>query len=246
MNKLSRSSIEPEKVVSFLKSKMQLKDVYQSILYQKVIEQAAQERNLTVTPAEIQYECDRLRREQRLERAADTLAWLADQMITVEDLEAGIRDRLLAKKLAEHIFASEVEKFFAQNKLDFDQVVVYQIIVPYNKVAQELFYQIEEQEISFYQAAHLYDIDEKRRQQCGYEGKLYRWNLKPDIASVVFAAKLGEVIGPLQSDQGYHLLLVEEFIYAQLTPQIYHSILDRMFKEWLASELNYMLHSQTG
>jgi hypothetical protein len=28
------------------------------------------------------------------------------------------------------------------------------------KLAQELFYQLEEQEISFYEAAHLYDIDE--------------------------------------------------------------------------------------
>ncbi len=181
-----------------------------------------------------------------MEKAEETLAWLADQLISPDDWEAGIRDRLLSQKLSESLFAKEVEKFFAQNKLDYQQVVLYQIIVPYDKVAQELFYQIEEEEISFYEAAHFYDLDEKRRQQCGYEGKLYRWSLKPDIAAVVFGSSPKHIIGPIKTDLGYHLLMVEEFIPAALTPDIYKEIMERMFKEWLASELNYMLHNQAG
>lgn len=246
MKELSRASIEPDEIVSFLKRNIQLKEVCQRVLYQRVIEQAAGARELTVTAEEIQAECDRLRREKRLEKAADTLAWLADQMITAEDMEAGIRSRLLEQKLARCLFAKEVEKFFAQNRLDFDHVLLYQIVVPYERVAQEVFYQIEEREISFYEAAHLYDIDEQRRQRCGFEGKIYRWNLKPDIAAVVFRAQPGEVIGPLKMEQGYHLLMVEEFILAELTPEKYQEILDGMFKQWLASELNYMLHNQTA
>jgi parvulin-like peptidyl-prolyl isomerase len=243
---ISNTSTEQGEVVNFLKREIQLKEVYQRILYQRVINQAAQERGLTVTPEEIQAEANQLRREKRLEKASDTLAWLADQMITADDWEAGICDRLMAKKLAQFLFAKEAEKFFAQNKLDFDQILLYQIIVPYERLAHEIFYQIEEQEISFYEAAHLYDIDERRRQQCGYEGKLYRWSLKPDFAAVVFSAQLGEVIGPLTTEQGYHLLLVEEFIPAELTPERYQDIIDRMFKDWLTSELNYRLHSQTA
>lgn len=246
MISVSRASTEAQEIVSFLKRDMQLKEVCQRLLYQRVIDQAARERGITVSPEEIQAECDRLRRDKRLERAADTLAWLADQMITADDLEAGIRDRLLSQKLAESLFAKEVEKFFAQNRLDFDKILLYQIIVPYQKVAQEVFYQIEEQEISFYHAAHLYDIDERRRQQCGCEGELERWAIKPDIAPFVFNAPIGEVIGPIATELGYHLLMVEEFIPAELTPQRYKDILDGMFKQWLASELNYMLHNQAS
>ena len=241
-----QSAIEPDEITSFLKKDLQLKAVYQKILYQKVINQAAQERGLTVTPEEIQAEANRLRYEKRLEKAADTLAWLASEMISVEDWEAGICDRILAKKLAECLFAKEVEKVFAQNRLDFDQILLYQIVLSDGKLAQELFYQIEDGEISFYEAAHLYDVDERRRQQCGYEGKLFRWNLKPELAAVVFSTKAGEVISPLKTEQGHHLLMVEAFIPAQLTPQRYQDILDRMFKEWLVSELNYMLHSKTA
>lgn len=246
MSNSYQPDIEPDEITSFLKKDLQLKAIYQKILYQKVINQAAQERGLTVTPEEIQAEANRLRYEKRLEKAADTLAWLASEMISVEDWEAGICDRILAKKLAECLFAKEVEKVFAQNRLDFDQILLYQIVLSDGKLAQELFYQIEDGEISFYEAAHLYDVDERRRQQCGYEGKLFRWNLKPELAAVVFSTKAGEVISPLKTEQGHHILMVEAFISAQLTPQRYQDILDRMFKEWLVSELNYMLHSKTA
>ena len=223
-----------------------MREVYEKILQQSVIERVARERGIAVTPEEIQAEAERQRRERRLEKASDTLAWLAAQKMTPDDWEAGIRDRLIAQKLADHLFAKEVEKFFAQNRLDFDRVLLYQIIVTDFNLAQELFYQIEEREISFYEAAHLYDIDEKRKQQCGCEGQLDRWQFKPDIAAAVFGAPLGVAIGPLQTALGYHLFMVEEFIPAQLTPQRYQDILNRIFKEWLTSELNYMLYSQAS
>ncbi|HEY9829212.1 MAG TPA: peptidylprolyl isomerase [Stenomitos sp.] len=246
MPNISNALIHPVEIAEFLKREIKLKKVCQQIWYQKIINQVAQERGITVTPEEIQADAERQRRELCLEKAADTLTWLADQLITPEDWEIGIRERLLSKKLAEHLFAKDIEKVFGQNKLNFDQILLYQIILSDEKLAQEIFYQLEEQEISFYEAAHLYDIDEKRRNQCGFEGKLDRWTLKPDLAAAVFGAKIGEVIGPLKTAQGYHLLRVEEFIPAELTPQRYQEILAQMFQEWLDAELIYMLHSQSA
>ncbi len=238
-------SIEPGEIIEFLKQEMLLKGICQKILAQRIIEKAAQERDITVTPEEIQTEADSIRYGKRLEKASDTLAWLVDQMVTSDEWERGIGDHLLAKKLAEHLFDKEVEKYFAQNRLDFDQFILYQIAVPYEQLAQEIFYQIEEEEISFYEAAHLYDIDEKRRYLCGYEGKVRRWNFQPDIAAVIFRTPIpvGEILGPLKTDQGYHLFRIEEFIQAELTPQRRQEIIDRLFKEWLDSELNYALHN---
>lgn len=238
-------SSNPNEVIEFLKKNLQLKETSQNILHQKIIEKAAQDRGITVTPEEIQAAAEQWRYANRLEKAADTLAWLASQMIAPDDWEAGIRDRLLAQKLAEHLFAQEAEKVFIQNKLDFEQVLLYQIVVPYEQIAQELFYQIEEEEIDFYHAAHLYDIAPKRRQQCGYEGTICRWNLKPEIAAIVFSAPIGKAIGPVKTEQGYHLLRVEEFIPASLTPEKRQEIIDKLFQGWLASELNYMLHNQS-
>ncbi len=102
--------IEPEEIVDFLKRDMLLKEVCQKIVSQKIIEKATAERDITVTPEEIQTEADSIRYGKRLEKASDTLAWLVDQMVTADEWEKGIGDRLLAKKLAEHLFDKEVEK----------------------------------------------------------------------------------------------------------------------------------------
>lgn len=245
MKDFSQPLLEANEIIGLLKQELQLKPFCQKLLQQKVIDKAAKERGLTVTPEEIQAEGDKLRREKRLEKAADTIAWLAHQMISVEDLEAGIVDRLLADKLAKHLFAQEVEKVFFQNKLQFDQIILYQIVVGQPQLAQELFYQIEEAEISFYDAAHLYDIDENRRNLCGCEGKVSRWSLKPDIAAAVFSAQPGKVIRPIQTELGYHLFLVEKLIPAELTADRHEEILQNLFYEWLSNEVNYLLYSQT-
>ncbi len=235
--------IESEEIIFALKKSLQLKEVCRSISHQKIVDQASAARGITVTPEEIQREADRMRYANRLFRAGDTLAWLSDQLVSAEDWEAGIRDRLLSEKLAQALFSKEVERFFAENRSDFDQVLLYRIVVPYMQLAQEIAYQIQEAEISFYEAAHLYDVDDTRRYQCGYEGKLYRWNLKPDISAIIFSAAPEQVIGPLLIDQAGHLFWIEELIPAELTPERHREILDRMFHEWLTTELNYLIHA---
>ena len=236
-------SIKSAEIVAFLKQEMLLKGICQKILQQKIIKKSAQERGVTVTPEDIQTEADSIRYRKRLEKASDTTAWLEEQMVTADDWEAGISNRLLANKLSEHLFEKEVEKYFAQNKSNFEQFILYQIVVPYEQLAYEILYQIEEEEINFYHAAHLYDVDERRRYNCGYEGKVHRWNFQPDIAAAIFSASIGEVIGPLKTEQGYHLFMIEEFIQAELTPQRRQEILHRLFTEWLEGEFNYTLHN---
>lgn len=237
-------TLESKTIVDFLKREMRLKEICHEILTQQIIERAAREKHIAVTPEEIQAEADRIRYQMRLEKVADTLTWLKEQMTSLDEWEEQIRIHLLAKKLAKHLFDREAERFFAQNRVDFDRLIVYQIVVSCEKLAREIIYQLEDREINFYQAAHLYDIDEQRRYRCGYEGKLERWNLKPDIGAVLLNARLGEIVGPVKTEQGYHLLMLEDFIKAELTPSRHQEIVDRLFNEWLARELNYLLYDR--
>lgn len=237
----SAQSIQPEAIVDFLKREILLKDIYKRVLSQQIISETVHAKGITVTAEEIQAEADRQRHQSHLESSTATFSWLAEQLITPEDWEAGISDRLLTTKLAESLFLHEVEKYFVENRLEFEQVVLYQLAVPYFQLAQELLYQIEENEISFYEAAHLYDLDEQRRLQCGYAGKPYQWSFTPEIAAILLGANPREIIGPIQSEQNYTLLMVEEFIPAKLTPEIHQIILDRLFQNWLDHELAVVL-----
>ncbi|GAA6619410.1 peptidylprolyl isomerase [Scytonema sp. NUACC26] len=243
MNDVLKIAIVPEEIVSFLKSETNYKEVCQNILFQRVINRAVRERGLAVTTEEIEAEAERQRREKRLEKASDTLAWLADELISFDDWEIGIRNRLLAQKLAVALFSKEVETFFWQNSLGFEQIILYQLIVSDEKLAQELYYQIEEGEISFYDAAHLYDIDDNRRRRCGYEGKIERGVIPTNIAAIVFSKPAKELIGPLKTEQGYHLFMVEGLLPAELTTQRYKEILNNMFQQWLLAEAKSLVRS---
>jgi parvulin-like peptidyl-prolyl isomerase len=243
MYNLPKIEMEAEEIIQFLKSEMNWKNIYQNILAQKLISQAAAERGITVTSEEIEAEADRQRREKGLEKASDTVAWLSEQLITFDDWETGIRNHLLMHKLRLALFGTEVERFFIQNRIEFEQAILYQIAVTDEKLAAELYFQIEENEISFYDAAHLYDINETRRQKCGYEGEIHRWAFEPDIAATIFGTPPKQLIGPLKIGNEYHLFLVEEFIPAELTKYRSQEILSNMFQQWLSAELDYMLHS---
>ena len=238
-------TVEDAEIIGFLKRELRIKDICQRLLSQQVIENAAQDYGIKVTAEEIQTEADNQRYQQRLESAAQTYEWLHEQLISPDDWEAGIQYQLLQKKLASHLFKNQIERYFAEHRLDFEQVLLYRIAVPYAPIAQELLYQIEESEISFYEAAHLYDSNERRRLHCGYEGKPYRWNLGPQLAASIFSAKVGDIIGPLNIDNQHHLIMVEEFISASLTPDVRQTILDRLFQEWLDSELNHLVHQHS-
>lgn len=246
MSSFDTISPDLEEIIYFLKKNLQIRDVCASILHQKIVERTATQRGIEVTTEEIQAEGDRQRRQNRLESASATFDWLKHQLITADEWEQGIRDRLLMQKLASALFSKEAEKYFVEHRIDFDSVILYQIIVPHQKLSVELFYQIEEEEISFYEAAHYYDIAEDRRQRCGFEGRLYRRGLKPDISAVVFGAEPQKVLRPIKTEQGYHILLVEELIPAELTPELRTEIGAQLFQEWLTSELNYVLHSSSS
>jgi hypothetical protein len=234
--------ISPEDVVHFLKTTLQYQQISHQICCQRITRQIAEQRDLIIPTEVVQQQADRFRHANEMEKASDTLAWLQQQQVTPNEWEEGIRDQLLTQKLAETLFEADVNRVFAENRINYDRVLLYQLVVPYEQIAQELFYQIEESEISFYEAAHLYDIDPLRRQRCGFEGMFYRWKLHPSFVAPIFSVPAKRVIPPLHTDAGYHLLWVEEFLPAELTPEVHSEILQQLFQQWLNNELTYLKH----
>jgi parvulin-like peptidyl-prolyl isomerase len=236
-------AVSEQDVAYHLKKQFAYAELTQKICHQRIIAEAAASRNITVADIEIQVEADRFRQENDLEKAADTIGWLDMQQITAEIWEESIHDRLLSQKLSQHLFTKDVDRAFAENRAIYDQVALYQIIVPYEQLAHELFYQIEEDEISFYEAAHLYDVDSTRRHRCGFEGVLARWQVTPALAGAVYGAPPMQVIEPIRSEMGFHLLWVEEFMKAELTDVIRQQLLDQLFQNWLTNEMLHLRHA---
>jgi PPIC-type PPIASE domain len=153
-----------------------------------------------------------------------------------EGEEEKVYTTLLANKLAQHLFANKVEPYFFQHQLDYAGVVMYEVVLDDEDLALELFYAVKEGEMSFYDVARQYIQDVELRRKGGYLGMVRRKDLKAEISAAVFAAKPPQLLKPIVTARGFHLILVEEIIHPQLDEKLYQKIASELFSEWLKEQ----------
>jgi parvulin-like peptidyl-prolyl isomerase len=142
--------------------------------------------------------------------------------------------------LAQHLFADKVELFFVEHQLDYVGVIMYEVVLDDEDLAMELFYAVQEGEMSFYEVAHQYIQDTELRRKGGYRGIMQRKELKPEISAAVFAAKPPQVLKPIVTSSGVHLILVEETILPELNNKLRYQILSDLFAGWLKQQIEQL------
>ncbi|MBD1876707.1 peptidylprolyl isomerase [Nodosilinea sp. FACHB-131] len=244
MANLTGLSLDAQEVVDYLRQSFRLSEIYQEIIEQKIVSQVAIDNDVVVTLQEIEVEVENVRYEKEFDSSVDLMTWLSDRGTTLTDLKQSIHFSLLTQKVVRHLFLDQAEAVFSQQRSRFDQLVLYKIVVPYEHLAQEVFYQIEEEEISFFEAAHVYDIDENRRLNCGYEGKIVRSDLPSELAEPLLTARINEVIGPIKTaNQFYELFWIDDVIAPTLTPALQDAILNQLYHDWMKDKINDYLAS---
>ena len=114
---------------------------------------------------------------------------------------------------------------------------MYEVVLDDEDLAIELFYGIQEGEMSFYEVAHQYIQDTELRRKGGYRGIVRRKELKPEISAAVFAAKPPQVLKPIVTSSGVNLILVEEIIQPELDAKLGSQIMFNLFDEWLQQQI---------
>jgi parvulin-like peptidyl-prolyl isomerase len=116
------------------------------------------------------------------------------------------------------------------------QVALYEVVLENENLAIELFYAVEEQEISFREVAEQYIQELELRRMGGYRGVLSRTSLTPEISAAVFAVTSPQLLKPIVTSRGTHLIKVEEFIEPQLDQEVYSQIMSKLFTAWLKQQ----------
>lgn len=91
--------------------------------------------------------------------------------------------------------------------------------------------------MSFYDVAHKYIQDKELSRKCGYLGKVQRKDLKPEISAAIFAAKPPELLKPIITSKGVHLILVEEIIQPELNNFLQMKIMSDLFDTWINQQV---------
>jgi parvulin-like peptidyl-prolyl isomerase len=226
-------TITSEDILQQVKLSCQIPSIVEGIVSRKIIASAAAKAGIKVETEELQKAADSIRLMSKLKSADDTWAWLQKHGLSLDDFEELIYNNVISGKLAQHLFADKVEPFFVEHQLDYAGVVMYEVVLDDEDLAMELFYGIQEGEMSFYEVAHQYIQDTELRRKGGYRGIVSRKELKPEISAAVFAAKPPQVLKPIVTSKGVHLILVEEIIQPQLDDKLYSNIFSDLFSKWL-------------
>ncbi|MFN6526288.1 peptidylprolyl isomerase [Nostoc sp. ChiSLP03a] len=230
-------TITNEDILNQVKLSCKTPEIIEEIVNRKVITSAAEKAGIKVETEELQKAADLLRLINKLTSADDTWQWLEKHGLSLDDFEEMLYHGILVGKLSQHLFSDKIEPYFFEHQLEFAGAVMYEVVLDDEDLALELFYAIQEGEMSFYDVAHKYIQDTELRRKCGYLGILRREDLKPEISGAIFAANSPQLLKPIVTSKGIHLILVEELIQPDLNEKLRTNIISDLFSEWLKQQI---------
>ncbi len=230
-------AITDEEILKQVKLLGKMPEIIEGVITRKIITEEGNSAEIKVETEELQQAADQFRLEKNLHSVNETQKWLEKNRLSVDDFEEMLYFSILSSKLASYLFADKIEAYFYQNQLNYAEVVLYEVILDNEDLAMELYYAIDEQEMSFWDVAHQYIQDKELRRKGGYLGAVKRHELKPEISAAVFAATPPQLLKPILTNQGVHLIFVEESNKTELDEKIRYQILADLFSEWLNVKL---------
>lgn len=166
--------------------------------------------------------------ERELFEDAQIDRWLDETRLTSADVHGHVRAGLLVRRLRDYLAPDEaVAARFRSSPHDFATVSVEIAAWPSAGAASELMLQVREGETDWLAAA---------RRAESFSGEVLRRSDAPEeIASSLFAAAPGELVGPVELDNGGHAVYRVLFISApELDEDVRESIRAELFAEEMA------------
>ncbi|MBD2744713.1 peptidylprolyl isomerase [Coleofasciculus sp. FACHB-1120] len=226
-------TITNEDILQQVKLSRKITELVEQIVKRKIITAAATEAGITVDTEELQETANKFRLINKLLSADETWTWLEKQGLSLDDFEEIVYYAVIYNKLSVHSFADKVEPYFYEYQLDYASAVIYEVVLDDEDLAMELFYAIAEKEMSFHDVAQQYIQDVELRRKGGYRGMVQRKEMKPEISAAVFVAKPPQILKPIVTSKGVHLIWVEEIIQPELDEKMRYQIIFNLFNEWL-------------
>jgi len=139
---LKTIAISQEELIQQISLSCQMPVTIRGIVNRKIIAAVAEEAGVTLEGEDFQQTADAFRLNHNLLRADATELWLQEHYLSLDQFEEIVQISALSSKLAQHLFADQVEPFFISHQLDYTQVVMYEVVLDDEDLAMELFYAI--------------------------------------------------------------------------------------------------------
>ena len=235
----SIAPVTDNRILSYLRYALKFSDTVSAVERDTIILSLCEQLGIVVSDEELQAAGDIFRQKNNLSASSETFAWLETQHITVEDWTKGIRIDLLVEKLKEHLFGEIADSQYMSNRNAFKRIAISQILVYDLGEAIEILQALKEEKASFCALALEHSKGQKSQENGGFVGVRLLAELLPKLSEAVREAEEGEIIGPIQTELGYHILRVEKWFAAELT-SVKDRILEFNFNTWLDRNISLL------
>jgi putative peptide maturation system protein len=200
-----------------------------------LIREALAKDPLELSNPELQQAMDAFRRAHKLYTAEDTYQWMARHGMTHEQLEHLVTDEATVAKLRDRVTAGRVEAYFEEHRADFDTAYIARFAFSDEASAHRTCEQIRFGELDFYEAAQRYFVAAALSHPSrDLFTVVQRGHVSPDLATAIFTATPGEVVGPVHTEDGYAIVRVLSRTPTCLNEPTRSAIKRILFEQWLA------------
>ncbi len=243
MNKLVNidgRTVSPDQFIKFLKLSNEFPGLIERFISGKITVNAAKKKGIKVTIDEIQRAADDFRRCSGLYLARDTREWMKQSGISTKEFESFITEHVYKKKLVSALVNNaSVERYFMDNSSKFDTAIIKRIAVQSEERATEIMEMLAVNPERFEAVATedaLYEVLNSIDRQAT---SVQRFALSDEIASKVFRAKPGDIIGPFQQEESdlFEIIKVISLKEANLDDSTEKIISEAIYEEWVEERL---------
>jgi foldase protein PrsA len=238
--------------MEFLGRKFALEEIHRILIWQdqwdsvllealrvKCMPEWAGQLSVAVSDDQVQEFADSYRVAHALHEAQEMEDFLQRNGMSNDDFYDYCFSRALRLAVRDNLGAEEqVHSYFMAHLGQFDRARISRIVVSDQELANELLMRVGEDGEDFHKLAREYSREEQSRYAGGYVGLVRREDLEYEASALVFASQPGALLGPLNQDDQYHLILVEGLIKAQLDEEVRAEIKDRLLADWESAMIN--------
>lgn len=234
--KIDDEVVTADDFIKILKINDKLDALLETVVTDKLTVHAAKHSGMAVTNEEVQARADDIRRIEGLHRAKETMEYLENMGVTVDEFEAYVKESLYREKMEARVCTDEaIEEYYKLHSPAFDSIEVSHIVLDSEGKANEVFALVEEDPDSFTEMVLEHSLAEDTRLKGGAIGKVLRGTLQNETEAKIFNANVNEPVGPFPSEEGltYDIFMVTSKTKATLDDVTKKDIKKKIFEKWL-------------
>ncbi len=214
-----------------LLGKLEQHDLLPRLIQAVIVDEA-----ISVVDCSPEQACQQYYADRQLLTPEQQTAWREQQGLSAEKVQQVALKEVKLARFKEQTWGGQVESHFLQRKTQLDRVLYSLIRTKDASLAQELYFRLKDDEVSFAELAKTYSAGQEA-QTGGLIGPVELSVPHPTLGRLLSVSQPGQLWAPTPIGEWYVIARLEKFLPIQFDKATRSRMLDELYKGWLQQQL---------